>query len=111
MTSLTCVSCMEQDGAGREAEAGHVCTELNPLETRVETQQQCKLQRLREPQTKGLEKLLTAERTMHAPTSAATQHHKCQTNNTPEPLCFRLKTNVIFMLYWESHSVRIKAPE
>lgn len=39
MKSLTCVSCMEEDGAGREAEAGHVCAELKPLETRVETQQ------------------------------------------------------------------------
>lgn len=31
------MSGMKQDGAGREAEAGHVCTELKPLETRVET--------------------------------------------------------------------------
>lgn len=37
MKPLTCVSCVEQDGAGREAEAGHVCTELKPLEMRVET--------------------------------------------------------------------------
>lgn len=46
---------MEQDGAGGEAEAGHVCTEFKPLETRVETQQQGELRRWRELQTKGLE--------------------------------------------------------
>lgn len=54
MKSLTCMSCMEQDGAGREAEAGHVCAELKPLETRGKTQQQCERHRLRERQTKGL---------------------------------------------------------
>lgn len=68
MKPLTCVSCMEQDGAGREAEAGHVCTELKPLETRVETQQ-CQLHRWRGAQTKGLKNCSTAHsRANNAPT-------------------------------------------
>lgn len=46
---------MEQDGAGREAEAGHVCTQLKPLETRVETQQQCELHRRESCKQKGWE--------------------------------------------------------
>lgn len=32
---LTCVSYMEQNRAGREAEVGDVCAELEPLQTRV----------------------------------------------------------------------------
>lgn len=68
MEALTCVSCVEQDGAGRQAEAGHVGTELKPLETRVETQQ-CQLHRRRGAQTKGLKNRSTARsRGNNAPT-------------------------------------------
>lgn len=74
MKSLTCVSCVEQDGAGREAEAGHVCTQLKPLELRVETQQQCKLRGSREPQTKGMKNCLQP--------SAQSTHPLQQQHNT-----------------------------
>lgn len=38
---LTCVSQMEQDGARREAEAGDVGTELDPLQRREGNKTQC----------------------------------------------------------------------
>lgn len=40
MLGLTCVSHVEEDGAGREAKVGDVCSELEPLQTRGENKTQ-----------------------------------------------------------------------
>lgn len=41
MLWLTCVSHVEEDGAGREAKVGDVCSELEPLQTRAENKTKC----------------------------------------------------------------------
>lgn len=54
---LTCVSYMEQNAAGREAEVGNVGSELKPLDEKG-NKRQCDIHPLQELQTKGLKNCL-----------------------------------------------------
>lgn len=84
------MSHVEEDGAGREAKVGDVCSELEPLQTRAENKTQCDFFFVHLPprlQTKGTikkKRLFSSRHTKRrsTPTTTISLQRKCQGENT-----------------------------